>query len=56
MSTLAGMLLANTGVLPPGAHELAVVYKFLLPLAIPMLLFAADLRCGVCVWGGRVHS
>eukprot|EP00198_Chlamydomonas_reinhardtii_P012311 XP_001701648.1 predicted protein [Chlamydomonas reinhardtii] len=44
VSTLAGMLLANTGVLPPGAHELAVVYKFLLPLAIPMLLFAADLR------------
>jgi len=23
-----------------------VVYKFLLPLAIPMLLFSADLRCG----------
>ncbi|KAG2435054.1 hypothetical protein HYH02_012051 [Chlamydomonas schloesseri] len=44
VSTLAGMLLANTGVLPPGAPELHVVYKFLLPLAIPMLLFAADLR------------
>lgn len=23
-----------------------MVYKFLLPLAIPMLLFSADLRCG----------
>ncbi|KAG2485644.1 hypothetical protein HYH03_015616 [Edaphochlamys debaryana] len=44
VATLAGMLLANTGVLPPGAPELHVVYKFLLPLAIPMLLFAADLR------------
>ncbi|KAG2425993.1 hypothetical protein HXX76_013364 [Chlamydomonas incerta] len=44
VSTLAGMLLANSGVLPPGAPELHVVYKYLLPLAIPMLLFAADLR------------
>ncbi|GLC33754.1 hypothetical protein PLESTB_000112100 [Pleodorina starrii] len=44
VSTLAGMLLANVGLLPPSAPELHTVYKYLLPLAIPMLLFAADLR------------
>lgn len=44
VATLAGMFLANVGILPPGAHELEVVYKFMLPLAIPLLLFSADLR------------
>lgn len=44
VATLSGMLLANIGVLPPGPKEMHVVYKFLLPLAIPMLLFSADLR------------
>ena len=46
MATLVGMLMANTGVLPSGggAPEMTVVYKFLLPLAIPMLLFSADLK------------
>ncbi|GIL89103.1 hypothetical protein Vretifemale_16972 [Volvox reticuliferus] len=44
VSTLAGMFLANVGLLPAGAPELHTVYKYLLPLAIPMLLFAADLR------------
>ncbi|GLI59685.1 hypothetical protein VaNZ11_001627 [Volvox africanus] len=44
VSTLAGMFLANVGLLPPGPPELHTVYKYLLPLAIPMLLFAADLR------------
>lgn len=44
VSTLVGMALANIGVLPPGAPELHVVYKYLLPLAIPMLLFSANLR------------
>jgi uncharacterized membrane protein len=47
VATLAGMLLANTGVIPHGAPELHCVYKYLLPLAIPMLLFSADLRCAV---------
>ena len=36
--------MANVGVLPHGAPELGVVYKFILPLAIPMLLFSANLR------------
>lgn len=44
VATLAGMALANTGVLPPGAPELHAVYKYVLPLAIPMLLFSADIR------------
>ena len=45
MATLVGMAMANTGVLPVGgAPEMHVVYKFLLPLAIPMLLFSADLK------------
>lgn len=44
VATLAGMFLANTGVLPPGAPELHAVYKYLLPLAIPMLLFQADIK------------
>ncbi len=52
VSTLAGMALANIGVLPPGAPELHVVYKYLLPLAIPMLLFSADLRWGTRKTGG----
>lgn len=49
VATLAGMALANFGYLPPqAAHaappEVGVVFKFLLPLAIPMLLYSADLR------------
>jgi len=43
VATLAGMALANTGVLPAHAPELSVVYKYVLPLAIPLLLFSADL-------------
>ena len=51
VATLAGMALANCGYLPAtaaAAHgapaEVTVVFKFLLPLAIPMLLLSADLR------------
>jgi hypothetical protein len=43
VTTLLGMALANTGVLPPHPPELAAVYKFLLPLAIPMMLLSANL-------------
>jgi hypothetical protein len=32
MATLIGMVFANIGVLPPGAPELNVVYKYILPL------------------------
>lgn len=44
VATLAGMALANTGYLPPHPPEAAAVFKYLLPLAIPMLLLSADLR------------
>jgi hypothetical protein len=45
VATLAGMALANFGYLPPECKELKIVFNYLLPLAIPMLLFSADLRC-----------
>ncbi|EFJ49253.1 hypothetical protein VOLCADRAFT_120770 [Volvox carteri f. nagariensis] len=54
VSTLCGMFLANVGLLPPAAPELHVVYKYLLPLAIPMLLFAADLRRATLSMGAAV--
>eukprot|EP00798_Chlamydomonas_sp_ICE-L_P030420 gene30420-35425_t len=44
VATLVGMFMANTGLLPAGAPELDIVYKYLLPLAIPMLLMSADLN------------
>lgn len=47
VATLAGMALANCGYLPASTHgppEATVVFKYLLPLAIPMLLLSADLR------------
>ncbi|CAK0784261.1 hypothetical protein CVIRNUC_007465 [Coccomyxa viridis] len=46
VSTLVGLLFANTGVVS-GSNAPAVydtVNKFILPLAIPLLLFSADLR------------
>lgn len=38
------MALANLGFLPHDPAEINVVLKFMLPLAIPMLLFNSDLR------------
>ena len=49
VSTLVGLLFANTGVVS-GSNAPAVydtVNKFILPLAIPLLLFSADLRCAL---------
>ena len=43
-STLFGLALGNLGVLPPEAAVYGVVNAYLLPLAVPLLLFAADLR------------
>ena len=48
VSTLAGLLMSNCGVIPSDAPSVyGVVNKFLLPLAVPLLLFSADLRCGL---------
>lgn len=44
-STLFGLALSNLGVVPADApHVYGVVNAYLLPLAVPLLLFAADLR------------
>jgi uncharacterized membrane protein len=37
------MALANCGYLPPHPLEVDVVFKFILPLAIPLLLLSANL-------------
>jgi hypothetical protein len=56
VATLAGMALANGGYLPAhGAPELGVVFKHILPLAVPMLLLSADLR-RVLRWVGCKYS
>ena len=44
MSTLIGLAASNLGLIPCEAPAYAVVNRFLLPLAVPLLLFAADLR------------
>jgi len=44
VATLLGLLMSNVGLIPCDAPQYAIVNKMLLPLAIPMLLFAADLR------------
>lgn len=44
-STLFGLALSNLGVVPAEApHVYGVVNSYLLPLAVPLLLFSADLR------------
>ena len=53
ISTLCALVLANTGVIPHSAPAFAVVNKFILPLAIPLLLFTADLK-RVMTCTGRV--
>ena len=45
LSTLIGLTLSNLGVIPSEAPDVyGVVNAFFLPLAVPLLLFAADLR------------
>ena len=44
VSTLAALALSNLGVLPTASPTYAVVTGFLLPLAVPLLLFGSDLR------------
>ena len=58
VATLIGLLMSNFGLIPFDAAQYAVVNKMLLPLAIPMLLFSADLRsyCEVPTAGLLCHS
>lgn len=44
VATLLGLILSNIGVIPTSSPQYDVVNKFLLPLAVPLLLFTADLR------------
>ncbi|WCJ36703.1 hypothetical protein M5689_017886 [Euphorbia peplus] len=44
VSTLVGLAASNLGVIPSESHAYAIVLEFLLPLAVPLLLFRADLR------------
>lgn len=45
VSTLVGLLLSNVGVIPSSSPAVyGLVNKYLLPLAVPLLLFTADLR------------
>ena len=44
MSTLVGLVLSNVALIPSNAPQYATVNRFLLPLAVPLLLFTADLR------------
>ena len=44
VATLCGLLMSNLGVIPCSAAEYSVVNGYLLPLAIPMLLYSANLK------------
>ena len=44
VSTLLCLLASNLCILPSHAAPYAAVNRFLLPLAVPLLLFGADLR------------
>ncbi|EOA13341.1 hypothetical protein CARUB_v10026375mg [Capsella rubella] len=44
VSTLVGLAASNLGIISSQAPAFAVVLNFLLPLAVPLLLFRADLR------------
>ena len=52
MATLVGLLLSNCGVIPSNSLHYGVVNKFLLPLAVPLLLLTADIRCSAAVRSG----
>lgn len=44
VATLLGLLMSNLGLIPSTAPQYDVVNKYLLPLAVPLLLFTADIR------------
>lgn len=49
LATLFGLALSNLNIVPAEApHVYGLISTYLLPLAVPLLLFAADLRCA---WG-----
>ncbi|KAL3834348.1 hypothetical protein ACJIZ3_009084 [Penstemon smallii] len=44
MSILVGLAASNLGIIPHEAQAYSIVFQYLLPLTIPLLLFRADLR------------
>ena len=44
VSTLVGLAASNLGIIASEAAAYDVVLEFLLPLAVPLLLFRADMR------------
>ena len=60
VATLLGLALSNSGVIPCDAPAVyGVVNKYLLPLAVPLLLYSADMRCAaLCsnTWDYGVYS
>lgn len=44
VSILVGLAASNVGIIPYEARAYSVVFEYLLPLTVPLLLFRADLR------------
>ncbi|KAB1220124.1 Ferric reduction oxidase 4 [Morella rubra] len=44
VSTLVGLAASNLGIIPHEAPVYSIVFEFMLPLIVPLLLFRADLR------------
>lgn len=44
VSILVGLAASNLGILPYEAPAYSIVMEFLLPMAVPLLLFKADLH------------
>ena len=44
VATLCGLVMSNIGIIPCEAPQYTIVNSYLLPLAIPLLLFSADLQ------------
>ncbi len=44
VSTLVGLAASNLGIIPYEAPAYSMFLQFLLPLAVPLLLYRADLR------------
>lgn len=44
VSTLVGLAASNLGVISTNAPAYSIVLEFLLPMAVPLLLYRADLR------------
>ena len=56
VATLAALVAANLGLIPTQAPPYAVVTKFLLPMAVPLLLLTADIRRVISATGRVLHG